>query len=367
MHFGILGQKWGIRRYQNPDGSLTPSGKARYLKPDGSLNKEGLKRARFDKFGDDRDTLSKELQRLDWNKDHPKNQQWQEISAWDPKALEQKRESSKTGGNITGKQVSDLMKKKGVTYEDIYLEMADDGLLDMESEDNDDFKKAEYEWYKKHSKEMKHSIGEDINMPWTNDQTWALMNKPQPEEIRLIDIINKPDPEEIYHHGTKGMRWGIRRYQNEDGTLTAEGRARYGYKEDVNKNMSFEERSRKANIAVATDYENVSKGMKGVSKATEGASNIARRGRDRERERAKSNMDLSHMSDQELREKVNRMNLERQYKDLATADVGAGKAYVSDVLQTAGDLATIAGGIATTVGMLYMLKTGRRIPGLMVI
>ena len=29
-HFGILGQKWGIRRYQNSDGSLTPEGKKRY-------------------------------------------------------------------------------------------------------------------------------------------------------------------------------------------------------------------------------------------------------------------------------------------------------------------------------------------------
>lgn len=29
-HFGIKGQKWGIRRYQNPDGSYTAAGKARY-------------------------------------------------------------------------------------------------------------------------------------------------------------------------------------------------------------------------------------------------------------------------------------------------------------------------------------------------
>jgi len=38
MHHGILGQKWGVRRYQNPDGSLTEEGKARYLNPDGSIS-----------------------------------------------------------------------------------------------------------------------------------------------------------------------------------------------------------------------------------------------------------------------------------------------------------------------------------------
>ena len=35
---------------------------------------------------------------------------------------------------------------------------------------------------------------------------------------------------ELYHHGIKGQRWGIRRYQNKDGTLTAEGRQHYGTK-----------------------------------------------------------------------------------------------------------------------------------------
>ncbi len=32
----------------------------------------------------------------------------------------------------------------------------------------------------------------------------------------------------LYHSGVKGMKWGIRKYQNADGTLTEEGRARYG-------------------------------------------------------------------------------------------------------------------------------------------
>lgn len=33
---------------------------------------------------------------------------------------------------------------------------------------------------------------------------------------------------ELYHHGIKGQRWGIRRYQNADGTLTSAGQKRYG-------------------------------------------------------------------------------------------------------------------------------------------
>lgn len=37
----------------------------------------------------------------------------------------------------------------------------------------------------------------------------------------------------LYHHGIKGMKWGIRRFQNADGTLTAAGRKRYASADGV--------------------------------------------------------------------------------------------------------------------------------------
>ena len=45
-------------------------------------------------------------------------------------------------------------------------------------------------------------------------------------EFTSWDAILRPD--ELEHHGISGMKWGVRKYQNEDGSLTALGKERYG-------------------------------------------------------------------------------------------------------------------------------------------
>ena len=85
----------------------------------------------------------------------------------------------------------------------------------------------------------------------------ALVNKPPIEEIVNFDIVNKPPIDELYHHGILGMRWGIRRYQNPDGSLTPEGQRRLDRQntKEENKRRKREKKERKKKEKILKDPE----------------------------------------------------------------------------------------------------------------
>ena len=142
----------------------------------------------------------------------------------------------------------------------------------------------------------------------------------------------------LKHSGIKGQKWGIRRYQNEDGSLTEEGKKRYGNPETYR--------------AVAKEASSLEEATKGASSAVSTAASIINTQRGSKAIRK----DYSNLSDKELQEKINRLNLERAYGDLSgdTKYVKTGKEKAREILQTAG--ATLA--IASTAIAIYAQLRG---------
>ena len=70
----------------------------------------------------------------------------------------------------------------------------------------------------------------------------------------------------------------------------------------------------------------------------------------------KNGREAKTLSDQELRDRINRMNLEKQYENLVEEDYSRGHITAEDILSTVGSLVTIGGSVATMIAVASMVK-----------
>ena len=150
---------------------------------------------------------------------------------------------------------------------------------------------------------------------------------------------------ELTHHGILGMKWGVRRYQNKDGSLTPAGKKRYD--RDVRENNA-KKKDNRINIDGPDPSRWAKEDLNRTKSVVDSSSNMLREVRNVERNTRpspkKEKMDLSNMTDQQLRDRINRANLEKQYNDMfgqSTSTVSKGRQHVSNILETTGTVLTI--------------------------
>lgn len=129
-----------------------------------------------------------------------------------------------------------------------------------------------------------------------------------------MEYYNPYEPYELTHWGIKNMKWGIRRFQNKDGSLTPEGGKRYN---------GSDYQPRKSLGQKISDYKKASAKKKQLEKAR-----AARAEKKRAEEEAKAKTEqrkkdvesgkikAKDMTSEELRDRINRMNDEKRYKQL---------------------------------------------------
>lgn len=131
---------------------------------------------------------------------------------------------------------------------------------------------------------------------------------------------------ELQHHGTKGMKWGIRRYQNSDGSLTPAGKKRYGIIGSIKERSAAKKKQKqraealeKAREAKKTKAEEVAEKKRVLESGT--ADEVMRY--------------KGKLSNKELADAYSRLNYERLISDLSSKEVKSGADKVDSLMTKA--------------------------------
>lgn len=169
---------------------------------------------------------------------------------------------------------------------------------------------------------------------------------------------------ELYHHGVKGQRWGVRRYQNKDGSLTSYGKNRYA--KELAKLEAEKERVRQQE-QTAKKMKKLDDMRKDIDERKK-ALNPDDTPESVKQQKAPSvpkKRKLSELSNEEIQAKIDRMNLENKYKELAQAQIDAvskkevskGRKFTEEVLEKAGkNIATQAAAWAMGTGVNKLIE-----------
>ena len=173
----------------------------------------------------------------------------------------------------------------------------------------------------------------------------------------------------LIHHGIKGQKWGVRRFQNADGSLTAAGRRHYGVGKAVGsqypsydemqqtvKQKSMEKAYDKA--IDRKDKSSVANDVKNAADQTKNAINTAKNQYKDAQRNSQPKPDVSKMSNKELQDAITRMNLEDNYIRLVQNREAQqkGKDKVEKMLDAMGTVAQVASTAAAVAAIVLKVK-----------